>query len=64
MLREAGSSPEEAEQIYRLTSLGKFEDRFVIPPAHREEAFEMLENPQEHQAKVGFGFLTNVDRGL
>jgi nitrate reductase beta subunit len=64
MLREADSSPEEAEQIYRLTSLGKFEDRFVIPPAHREEAIERTENPQERQEKVGFGFLTDVGRGL
>ena len=64
MLREADSSPEEAEQIYRLTSLGKFEDRFVIPPAHREEAIERLENPQEHQDKTGFGFLTELGRGI
>jgi nitrate reductase / nitrite oxidoreductase, beta subunit len=64
MLREADSSPEEAEQIYQLTSLGKFEDRFVIPPAHREEAIEKSEDPQERQNKVGFGFLTDLGRGI
>ncbi|MBK5293611.1 MAG: nitrate reductase subunit beta, partial [Acidobacteriia bacterium] len=45
MLREADSSAEEADAIYRLTSLCTFEDRFVIPPAHREEAIEMMRDP-------------------
>jgi nitrate reductase beta subunit len=38
MLAEADCSMEEAEAIYRLTSLCTFDDRFVIPPMHREEA--------------------------
>ena len=42
MLREADSTPEEAEAIYRLTSLCTFEERFVIPPiaprgGHRDD---------------------------
>ncbi|MBI4444193.1 MAG: nitrate reductase subunit beta [Acidobacteria bacterium] len=64
MLREAGSSPEEAEEIYRLTSLCTFEDRFVIPPSHREEAIAMLEDTREHQNSVGFGFTTGLGRGM
>jgi nitrate reductase beta subunit len=64
MLREADSSPEEAEAIYRLTALCTFEDRFVIPPAHREEAIQMLEDPQEHRQAAGFGFLEGPRRGL
>jgi nitrate reductase beta subunit len=64
MLREADCSPEEAEAIYRLTSLCTFEDRFVIPPMHREEAIGMLEDPHEHQQGVGFGFLAAPRRGL
>ena len=57
MLREADCSREEAEAIYRLTSLCTFEQRFVIPPMHREEAIEMMEDPMEHKQETGFGFL-------
>jgi nitrate reductase beta subunit len=64
MLREADSTPEEAEAIYRLTSLCTVEDRFVIPPMHREEAIEMLRDPLEHKQGVGFGFLAPPRRGL
>ncbi len=64
MLREADCSPEEAEAIYELTSLCTFEDRFVIPPMHREEAIEMLEDPLGHKQSVGFGFLSGPRRGL
>jgi nitrate reductase beta subunit len=64
MLREADCSPEEAEAIYRLTSLCTFEDRFVIPPMHREEAIEMMEDPLERKQSVGFGFMTGPRRGM
>ena len=63
-LREANSSPEEAEEIYRLTSLCTFEERFVIPPMHREEAIEMMEDPHGHRQSVGFGFTAGPRRGL
>jgi nitrate reductase / nitrite oxidoreductase, beta subunit len=64
MLREAECTKEEAEAIYRLTSLCTFDDRFVIPPMHREEAIEMLTDPLEHKQNTGFGFLTGPKRGL
>jgi nitrate reductase beta subunit len=64
MLREADCSAEEAEAIYRLTSLCTFDDRFVIPPMHREEALQMLEEPHEHRQSAGFGFLSGPRRGL
>ncbi len=64
MLREADCTVEEAEAIYRLTSLCTFEDRFVIPPAHREEAIQMLEDPLAHKQGVGFGFLSGPRRGI
>jgi nitrate reductase beta subunit len=53
-----------ADDIYRLTSLAKFEDRFVIPPAHREESIEMLEATQERKGNAGFGFIKKPKRGL
>lgn len=64
MLTEADCSPAEAEIIYKLTSLCTFEDRFVIPPMHREEALEMLKDPHEHRSSVGFGFVEAPERGL
>ena len=64
MLAEADCSPEEAEAIYQLTSLCTFEDRFVIPPMHREEAIQMMEDPLEHKQSVGFGFLSGPKRGM
>ncbi len=64
MLREADSTVEEAEAIYRLTSLCTFEDRFVIPPMHREEALQMLQDPLEHKQQAGVGFVSEPARGL
>ncbi len=64
MLRLSDCTPQEAEAIYRLTSLCTFADRFVIPPAHREKAIAMLEDPLEHKQSVGFGFLAGPRRGL
>jgi len=64
MLREADCSPEEAEAIYRLTSLAALEERFVIPPMHREEAIAMTEDPLEHKQGTGFGFIGPPRRGL
>ncbi len=62
-LGEADSSAEEADAIYRLTSLCTFKERFVIPPAQREEAIEMLTDPLTHKQQVGFGFLDGPKRG-
>ncbi len=64
MLAEADCTPEEAEAIYQITSLCTFEDRFVIPPMHREEALQMMEDPLEHKASAGFGFVQAPERGL
>ncbi len=64
MLTEADCSPEEADAIYRLTSLCTFDDRFVIPPSHREEAIQMMQDPLEHKQDMGFGFLSGPHRGM
>ncbi len=63
-LQEADCTPEEADAIYKLTSLCTFEDRFEIPPMHREEAIEMLEDPNSNRQSVGFGFIEGPRRGL
>jgi nitrate reductase beta subunit len=64
MLRAADCTAAEAEEIYRLTSLCTFEDRFVIPPSQREEALEMLDDPHIQRQSTGFGFLAGPRRGL
>jgi nitrate reductase beta subunit len=64
MLQEADCSPDEAEAIYKLTSLCTFDERFVIPPMHREEAIQMMRDPLEHKQSVGFGFLAGPKRGM
>ena len=61
-LAEADCSPEEADAIYRLTSLPTYDERFRIPPMQREQAIEMLEDPHTHRSAVGFGFLSGPKR--
>jgi nitrate reductase beta subunit len=63
-LAAADCDPEQAESIYRLTSLCTFEERFVIPPSHREQAVEILRNPLEHKGATGFGIRQTPERGL
>ena len=64
VLKEAGLDIETANAIYRLTSLPKFDERFVIPEAHREEAIEMLENTEAFKGNTGFGKNEKPERGL
>jgi nitrate reductase beta subunit len=61
-LAEVGCSEAEAEQIYRLTSLATVDDRYVIPPMHREEAMQML-NDDVSAGEAGFGFREAPARG-
>jgi len=63
-LAEAGCSPEQAEEIYALTSLPTFDQRFVIPASHREMAIEALKNPLENKGLAGIGFREAPERGL
>ena len=62
-LQDVDLTPESAEDIYYLTSLAKFDDRFVIPAAHREQALEMLEFTGDTKGSVGFGFKEKPLRG-
>ncbi len=55
-LNDVNLTTEMADAIYYLTSLAKFNDRFVIPPAHREEAIELTENTGDRKGSTGFGF--------
>lgn len=63
-MKEVMIDKETADDIFRLTSLPLFDQRFVIPPAHREEAIEMLENTADVKGNSGFGFIERPVRGL
>ncbi len=63
-LKDAECSPDEAEAIYKLTALASLEDRVVVPPAQREMAIEVLEDPLDFKKSMGFGFRNAPARGL
>ncbi|OFY70855.1 MAG: nitrate reductase subunit beta [Bacteroidetes bacterium RIFCSPLOWO2_12_FULL_37_12] len=63
-LSESGVTSDIAESIYKLTSIVTFDDRFVIPPMHREEAMELLEETDIAKGNAGFGFKIKPARGL
>ena len=37
-----GSTPNDLDDLYRLLAIAKYEDRYVIPPAHAEEAGRLM----------------------
>ncbi len=61
---EVKMDKETADAIFRLTSLPLFDERFVIPAAHREEAMEMLQSTADVKGNHGFGFKEPPKRGL
>lgn len=64
VLQDTGLNSEMADAIHHLTAIARFEDRFVIPPAHREQAIEMLEDTGDVKGSVGFGFKEKPTRVL
>lgn len=63
-LREGKTDGKEADAIFRLTALATFNERFVIPAAHREESIEMIESTADVKGNTGFGFKMKPARGL
>ncbi|MEN8374176.1 MAG: nitrate reductase subunit beta [Gemmatimonadota bacterium] len=63
VLAATGLTREVADAIYRLTSLPTFEERFVVPPYHREMAIEMMEDPLGHKGAAGVGARVPAKRG-
>jgi nitrate reductase beta subunit len=63
LLAEAGTSPDEVEAIYRLTTLPTIAERFVIPQYHRETAVEAWTDPLAHKGDTGFGYVQAPLRG-
>jgi len=63
-LSEVNLTEDDAESIYKMTSLAKFDERFVIPAAHREQSIEMLESTADVKGSTGFGFIEKPARGI
>ncbi|MBW8010728.1 MAG: nitrate reductase subunit beta [Chloroflexi bacterium] len=55
-LAQGNLTVKEAEDIWRLTSMATFDERFVLPPLAREVAVEAKVDPSTHKREVGFGF--------
>jgi nitrate reductase beta subunit len=55
-LSAVGLTPEDAFEIYKLVSLGTFQERFVIPETHRETMTTVDPRTMyEKRGTVGFG---------
>ena len=64
LLKEVMMNEAEANAMYHLTSIAPFDERFVIPPMHREEAIELINATDVHKGDAGFGFREKAVRGL
>ena len=63
LLESVGTTEEEVEAIYRLTTLPTLDERFVLPPYHREMAIEELNDPLAHKGATGVGYIQGPKRG-
>jgi len=63
ILSFAGTNIPEAEAMYRLTTIPTLEDRFVLPPYHREMATEAWKDPLDHKGETGLGYVQIPIRG-
>jgi nitrate reductase beta subunit len=63
MLTEADLSVGEAEAIYHLTTQPTLEERFVLPPYHREMSVEAWTDPLAHKGDTGLGYVQSPARG-
>lgn len=52
LLERVGMDAQEVEDMYRLLAIAKYNDRFVIPPAHREEVEDLF----SEQGSCGLNF--------
>ncbi len=64
MVWSAGTTPEEIEEIYKLTTIPTIADRFVFPPYHREMAAESIYgDPLARKGETGLGYSVPPERG-
>jgi nitrate reductase beta subunit len=63
LLASADLNEKEAEAIYKLTTIPTIDERFVLPPYHREMTIEQLNDPLAYQGEVGVGYIEEPRRG-
>ena len=63
LLEAAATTEEEVEAIYKLTTLPTIEERFVLPPYHREMSIESLNDPLAYKGATGVGYIEEPRRG-
>ncbi len=63
ILSKANLTSEVAEEIYRITALPTYDERFVIPPLAREVGIEAAIDPLTYRQQSGFGLRTEPRRG-
>jgi nitrate reductase beta subunit len=64
MMSAIGLTEERAEAMYKLTTIPTLDDRFVLPPYHREMAIEELNDPLSAKGGAGFGARQAPERGM
>jgi nitrate reductase beta subunit len=65
VLREAGLTEQEAEDIYHLTTLAPLNERYMMPPIQREMNIEGSGcSPESCKGKCGLGTTTAPERGM
>ncbi|NDI35219.1 nitrate reductase subunit beta [Chengkuizengella sediminis] len=52
LLERVGLTEKTVKEMYELSAIAKYEDRYVIPPSHREQAADMFEG----QGTTGYDF--------
>jgi nitrate reductase beta subunit len=63
LLASAGLDEEQAEAMYKLTTVPTIDERFVLPPYHREMSIEELNDPLAYRGAVGTGYIEEPRRG-
>ncbi len=56
LFRETGLTEKDVQEIYHLTALSNFNERFVIPETRREQAIEEMVDPEFCKGNCGLGF--------
>lgn len=56
MVKETGLTAEDIQEIYHLTALSTFNERFIIPETRREQAMESMMDPEFCKGNCGLGF--------